>query len=653
MIEEVRQMKTPKCLVIGAAVVAASLAFARQDSSARPVSGASSTVITAPGANGVTLPEIDEFATTVMHDPWDMNALSDLAYYREVDSDIANSQFSNGIYSGQMTAGTGGERITLLTIGSNNNVALRIGKIGYNYPINADYYRYLTFRMYSSNTHCNSGLMEWRSDDSGTAATSGLSNVVLVPPLPCTNQPAGWYTYVIDLKTLGIQWGSQTWTGTMQELIIHPFAGTGAAGATVKLDYARLTAVDPRTVRAYTIQWREASGNQVTLYASPTGPAFDSDQTIVIGTVANTGSYQYFTGVLPAGSYFIGVKDDTGTTWSAGPLVINPPPQISIDKPSMTSGQDFATTELGNPWDMSDAGDLNTNLNSWEITSVGLVNENFSNGIYSAQVPTCPSGNADPVEYLGGYPQGRPMPTIDTGKYRYLTYRFYHSGTQDVGHGWMARFGWWTMDGYNAMAIVPPALTRDLIFQEGWNTYKIDLWRPDLVDPYYLAITPNWQASHPNRLRFDPDELDCSLTPATIQLDYLLLTAMDTVKEGDPFPIRYTLTGTFPMTLSFYYTTDPANTGVLIGTTVKTSADASGLDAGTSNQIAASSPLTLTHHIYLPIVMRNFLSCSGNCFLWNTTGVAATYYVCIKAQDAYNAAYRCSEAPVVVSEAEN
>jgi hypothetical protein len=111
--------------------------------------GATSLTVINPGPAGVILPEIAEFATAVMGDPWDMNEATDLAYYR--GSGIANSVFSNGIYSGQMTLGGGAERITLLTAGAPNHTTMRVGKIGYNYSIDAGSYRYLTFRMYSSN----------------------------------------------------------------------------------------------------------------------------------------------------------------------------------------------------------------------------------------------------------------------------------------------------------------------------------------------------------------------------------------------------------------------------------------------------------------------------------------------------------------------
>ena len=84
-------------------------------------------------------------------------------------------------------------------------------------PINADYYRYLTFRMYSSNTTCNSGGIQWFTDDSYTNASMGLSNGFLVPPNPCFQQPAGWYTYVIDLKTIGLYQGGASWSGLIRE----------------------------------------------------------------------------------------------------------------------------------------------------------------------------------------------------------------------------------------------------------------------------------------------------------------------------------------------------------------------------------------------------------------------------------------------------
>jgi hypothetical protein len=603
--------------------------------------------IIAPGPSGSVLPEIAEFATTVLHDPWDMKEPNDLAFFR---MGLDNAKFMNGIFSGQMQAADGSVAIRLLTAGAPNHAAMRIGRNGYNYPIDANHYRYLTFRMYSGNSYVSSGFVQWFYND--TQTMGGRSQFFSVPA-------NSWTTYVIDLQD-AVPAGS--WAGIVRELFIHPMGGAGVQGAYIALDWARLTAADPRTARPVTIQWTaDEDGGTVALYASPNGQVLDAEDILIASGLSDDGgTYTFQTGVLPAGTYYIAARNNVDTAWSAGPITINAPPQVAIIAPSMTSGQDYAATELGGLWDMNSVTDINYDLLSWEQASTCVASESFSNSIYSAQVlGNCPPGSyySDPILYIGrlnrGHP-GLPDPTIDTTKYRYLSYRFYHSGEQNISEGWISRFGWWQVDGYYTTITQPPILSRDIMISEGWNIYNIDLWASDVIDEAYPADTPTWRQSQPNRLRFDPDELASSLAPATIQLDYIRLTTMDTVKQGNPFPIQYAVTGTLPMTLSFYYTTDPANVGTLIGTTVKTSANSRGVDAVTSSQVADTPPLTATYQVYLPSVMRNFLNCGETCFAWNTTDVDKdAYYVCINAQDAYNATYQCSEAPVVVSEAED
>jgi hypothetical protein len=106
------------------------LGLATLSSRAKPNLSPANLAITAPDASGVTLAELDEYATQVLGDPWDMNEPSDLAYYRS-DSGMSNSVFSGGVYSALMADrdGSGAERITLLTNGSKNNAAMRIGHI--------------------------------------------------------------------------------------------------------------------------------------------------------------------------------------------------------------------------------------------------------------------------------------------------------------------------------------------------------------------------------------------------------------------------------------------------------------------------------------------------------------------------------------------
>jgi hypothetical protein len=584
---------------------------------------------------------MDEFATTVLGDPWDMKESSDLAFFYPAESGLQNGTFVNGIYSAQMTAGTGGERVTLLTSGAQNHAAMRIGKIGYNYPIDANKYRYLSFRMYSSNTACNSGTFQWFEDDSGTSDKMGVANGYLVPPLPCFGRPAGWYTYTLDLPSAGLAQGGKTWSGVIRELIMHPFAGESAAGATVKLDWVRLTAANPLSARPYTIAWTgDGTGGPVTLWASPGDKVLDADDILIAeNQAAGPGQFVFQTGILPAGEYWIAATNQSGIAWSTGPLTINAPPKITITRPSRVSGEDYAATQLGNPWDMNDPGDLNDSVPPPMQTCV--TNESYAAGIYSAVVPSpvCPAGAsyADPILFLGGMdrnPPGVLDPLIDTNKYRYLTYRFRESGLNFS----VSRFGWWQVNATDNGVIEAPVMSRDVLLVDGWHTYSLDLWSDDLVDETLPSDTPSWLASHPNRLRFDPNELAASMLPVMIQMDWIKLTAMDTATRGAPFPIQILIDHPpAKVATSFFFTTDP------VASPYQHAARA----------FAPADPVPGPYRVYLPQVLRGY---SGGdeepgelTFLWDTAGVATgTYYVCVVADDRYNAVTACSDAPMLL-----
>lgn len=587
--------------------------------------------VTTPSAAGVTVAEIDEFATNVFGDPWDMNEATDLAYYR----DMANSTFVNGVYSANLNVGEGNERIMLLSAGAINNTALRTGKTGYNFPIDADKYRYLTFRLYKSCTNCNSGYVQWFADDTYTDAVMGAAQPYVMPP------QAGWHTVTVDLKNLWI--GEKNWSGTIRELIIHPF--NGPVGAEVRLDWARLTTEDPRTSHPYTINWIGGSGTHDIYLSADDKVLSDNDILVKSNVDASLGAYTLQTGVFPSDSYYIGVDTGSGVVWSPGPLIINAPPQATILKPSKTSGEEFAESVLGNAWDMNGSNDLNDVLPvDWETC---VANPSFSSGVYGAAITDCPTSNGvytDARFILGHMHDPDFDATVDTQKYRYLSFRYKLEGEQDVGHGWVARFGW-SRHGEQGQETEDTVMSRDVILYEGWNTYKLDLRADDIVDEAH-PVKRTWQDSQPNRLRFDPAELYLNLLPRDFELDWIKLTAMDEVKQGSNFPIEYEVSGADDVDLTFYYDTDtnPDNGRSLIGThDTKT--------AAITEVVAPQSPSAESKYsVFLPLVVNNPYNCTAECFTWNTASVkSGTYFVCIESEDAYNSTYRCSEAPVVVT----
>lgn len=596
-----------------------------------------SLTFTSPSAADVVLPEIDEFATNVLGDPWDMNEATDLVYYRE-ESALTKSQFGDGLYTAEMTSGEGSERLTLLTAGALNNAAMRIGRIGYNFPIDADHYRFLSFRVWRSNSEHNSGLVQWYADDSYTSNALGVSNGYPVPA------GKGWQTYVVDLKALGIQAGERNWTGTIRELILHPYAGPGAAGSTVKLDWARLTHEDPRQARPFTINWTGSNGTPVTLYASRDNKQLD-DNDILLASDLTGSSFTWQTGTVEAGTYYLALRSGSDTVWSKAAVVLHTPPRINLTKPSMTSGKEFAADVLGNAWDMSDPTDLNSQTPSWWESCV--INESFT-GIYRANLIPCTNTKdyLDSKLYLG-HLEG--ISAIDTNKYRYLSFKLSHSGTQNVEDGWVARFGWWAVNSNNQI-VEEVVMGRDIILFEGQQVYNVDLWSGDVVDERH-PIQRSWRDSAPNRLRFDPTELHKNLLPASIELDWIRLTAMDDVEQGGTYNIEFETSNVETSDVTVYYDSDrrSANHAHIIDTVRVAPTTTAGRAASPPHAPAYSVEFTAKSTLYLPLTMDNAAPCSGNCVRWDTSDVpVGKYYICAEIADPYNSTYTCSDTPVEV-----
>src|SRR6266542_1455515 len=89
------------------------------------------------------------------------------------------------------------------------------------------------------------------------------------------------------------------------------------------------------------------------------------------------------------------------------------------------NGEDFASNELGNPWDMDGPGDI-----AFEYTRD---NDNLSSLVISGGELQAPANNPLPPE--GGY---RP---VSTSKYRYLTVRMTAPGATLAQLFWQASLG--------------------------------------------------------------------------------------------------------------------------------------------------------------------------------------------------------------------
>ncbi len=588
-----------------------------------------------PNGVGDTLAEIDEFASVQIGDPWDMEQQADLQQFRTLDSLFTNERFEEGIFYGNMTVGDGREYVMPLYAGPPYHDAIRTGRIGYTYPIDADRYHYLTFRMYSNGPNCHTGVIFWSEDDVRSEQSAAISNGFFVPPKPdCEGKPPGWYDYTYDLKLIGRQWGNKDWSGVVRELRIIPVGGV-PVGTEIRMDWIRLTAQNPSTARPYTIRWQ--GGNEtVAIYASRGDRVLDGNDILVALSSAGAGQATWQTGLVEAGTYYIYITDGTSSVWSPGALVLNRPSAVAIDAPSMSSGPEYSAIEIGNPWDMSDAADVTTNPPPpWNICMDQI---SFQSGIFNARTPRCPDymDFNDPMIFLGGMdpnPPGVPDPEVDTQRYHYLSFHYYMKGEQTMPGGWIARFFWWKMSAEDNAVIELPTTGRAIVIHEGWNTYSVNLTASDVIDKGDLTGIP-WLQAHPNRLRLDPNELLAQYSPGYVHFDWIKLAAVDEVSQGQPYTIRFT-SSKAPITYHVYYDTDrnPGNGRTPV------------------QAYRGDDPPPDGFRVVLPVVYRSDAGVGPRSYTltWDTSDVPlGQYWISVDADDGYNSTTWYSEAPINV-----
>ena len=484
-----------------------------------------------------------DYAGVVRGRPWDMSQLNDIAAY----------------WNSSLSQDSGG----LNFIALNNDPAFSLA-IDPDHPVNAQLYKQLTIRMYSS----TASFMNFYWTPVGGQQWSGNTSYLNTSP--------GWHTYTLSLPSM-IAHGA--WSGLVKELRVD-FATS--PGVQVTIDWIALT-----------------------------------------------------TGDIPSDESDLGPSVTTGS----GILTINDPPVVTITAPSMTSGPDYATTVLGDPWDMTNSEDI-----SWTHE---VVSSAFTDGIYTALTAGGHTGLNDWGDSQLWMHLGPDSATyIDTSQYKYLSLRACYEGIQDVGFGWVFRL-LWAPNNFG----IDHSTSDDFIIEDGWPTFtETNCWQTYKINMAAIRLEPDggpnfgW-VGNLRVFRLDPTEIPYQ---AQFKLDWMKLTAMDQVRRGNVYTIQYELKATPPVTLSFYYDTDTnsSNGRTLIGTSQVTS-----LTQSTQMISPIGSPPTLTsllpYKTYLPFITKE--PCSGNCYNWNTSGVpAGTYYICLQAEDPYNSTYRCSEAPIVI-----
>ena len=643
--------------------------------------------ISNPAAIITVVGEGDDFARSVLRDPWDMDKRWDMGYdigFNAVTAsggvwqatfsgvDQANGSASTGYFfplfqgfSDLVTTGTGTYRSQ--TLNWNLNGAQD------RFAIDTSKYTLLSFRMYTSNR--TQYYVQWTYDKPvwwpDTTYQFGANDGCYTGNsfIPW---PPGWRTYLFDLTQPngddGVRsgaWQDQQW---VRGFSIHP-SETGPVGTQIQVDWIRLT--DRTSSPIVPIEWNvvgAAAEDVVDIYVADNPNGIGADTPLVRGIPALDGRYDLPASILEPGEYYFmvrlmawggglykGCSADAvlaSSQW-VGPLTVRGLPAITFTAPGRLSGEDYATTVLGNAWDMVDESDVITPGPSTGYPQT-VADESFVDGIYGARAVIQAGATESDAQFWLNVDPAQP---IDTTKYRYFTVKMRVDAPSDkdinwlVANGWGSRVIWWNTD-----IQVDGSETKFGYLMDGWQMYSVDLHRaippPPITDPAQTdnILTPKEQNSYPanlgwkqlgtmSHLRFDPMETTQAALGTGADwfyIDWVKLTAIDRVQAGQIYTIRLVADpGLDGVSLSFFYTTDPGGNPK-------------------QNPISLYSPPPLppgaAPQAFLPLVGHNAAAMvEGTTYQWDTSGVApGQYHLCVEASDGVNQAIYCSETPLEV-----
>jgi hypothetical protein len=603
-------------------------------------------VLSPSGSATDVVGEGDDYFTQVVGQPRSMDHPDDLMFQ---SSGVTNIAMANGIWSATATPWGTNPLVSISEVwpvypGFTQANGAQLGNYGWNHPINTRQYQQLSFRIRVPVTSSSPSLIH--------LGYSAISQTQETGRYYTSYRKSGWDVFNLNLSSVMPGWSSSPQVYGLAYLFGIP--------GNFKFDWMRLTnpATSPVVAITYVVTGTN-SGDTVDLNCYMTAIINDENYCgpIATGLPINsngTHSYSWRTAYLAPGSYYVQAIVKHGNTafsdLSQGPLTIKPAPIIHFDAPSMTSGPDYATVEMGNPWDMNDSSDIKL-LQSWMVHDLQAPCPCFSNGeLYATTTdytnPKQP--NSDPYVYLH-VDRTRP---VDASKYKYLTYRYKIDGpkwsnsvdrleSDYLGQNppyypaaWLVRLIFFTT--YDADLDFMNQ-TNDIIVFDDWNTYQMDLSKG--LQQGYWENDPGQQGGSAYWtglkywIRFDFLE---GYQPWTVHLDDVKLTGNDQATTG--FNVRWTLLESgVPTQVDFYANTNPAQCGY-------SGSPISRWPVGGQTV----PPLSKAHTVYLPTILSNY-SVRNYRQLWDTSQVAAgSYFVCAIARDGYNTSRWVSETPVDV-----
>ena len=501
--------------------------------------------VTSPSANEV-IKSAEDFAAEKFQDPMDMNEQTDLGWFifdvlSGSKSNLSGISFSNGIFSA--SAVSPGPEIQILETGVPGTCFL--GKIGKNFKINADKYTILAYRMYLSTNH--DGLLFWSKNTiyNDITRTNAFS------------MNSGWrigFLVIPELGSAKVKGTKYNWTGAIDSFRFDPVP----VPVNVKVDWFRLVRSTSSLYR--TVKWNGSTGN-VDIYLDTDKNEGNGTLGKVASNVSGT-SYQLYVGGLEPGIYYVGIKHTSGGAlkYGSGYYRVNDIPTLMFTSPSEEGGNDFASVELGNAWDMNATNDLDGYANltgAPAITTISAVNrQGDSLGNIRVLKGTSKSGNTDPILYLLWFNGGRGAATkIDSNKYRILVLKMGLPGNWDLVGGSVARIYWHVQGEFFSNSVEKMHQSADVIVRhKSGSAITIDTIIADMKTLPLENSQSNtgWNGSI-DGFRVDPHEFS---TNKSFYIQEVKLAAFE--RADDSYTIKWNYTDEYSTaaSLSLYYDTN-------------------------------------------------------------------------------------------------
>jgi hypothetical protein len=523
------------------------------------------------GGGSATGRTASDFASDVMGDPWDFEQRSDFVYMFSDNNTTASGfagvpDVTDGVLRGVFNGGNGMLNVTLHFEGL-SGAFNTMTKTGVKYPINADHYKRLSFRMkrdrqINETPEVNRvGAIYFRPfRQSGGMIEQGAAG--RYGSLPYANQSPvadqGKNTYHIYTLDLDQGAGQSAWGGTMAGLMVKLSTTAAMAGAVMELDWVRLT---PRQQVGANLQWNGFNG-RVTLTASnaATGDVVQIYPSVGTDDFPSSGSYTWDYGFLPAGAWTITAR--SGGQSRTATLNIDASPVLNITEPDATGGRDFATTTFGDAWDLTNVQDVFRHGQLYQIPAAAFT-ELGLDGVTN--------GN-DNFVMLAGH-NGMKIPAQN---YHRLTYtiQFDHpefmawdvlnpSGGNPHNGGNVMRLAW----NHSGGNVADYRVSQDIFAPDGFpQTYTVDL--KTLDDPVTEVEVPGGQLWK-DTVEMALFRIDLHEAPAqrSFRLSKVKLAADDEPNGNGFFIIKWNVAdGTFSRqfpsgngsdaTIKLYYDTD-------------------------------------------------------------------------------------------------